>query len=434
MLVTSGEHYGAVLNLDFDYKRYLRALAADKLNLTRVFTGAYREVPGSFHIADNTLAPAPGRFIAPWPETGGKFDLTRWNDAYFRRLADFMSEASRHGVVVELNLFCPYYEDAMWNLSPLNAKNNINDVGAASRTDVLTMKDSRLVEIEDALVRKLVTELRGFDNLYYEIANEPYFGGVTLDWQQHISGVIAEAEAGSPQRHLISQNIANGSKVVTGADPRVSIFNFHYSRPPEAVAQNYALDKVIGCNETGFDGGADATYRIQGWAFLMSGGALYNNLDYSFTAGHENGTYAVPQATPGGGSVALRKQLRVLREFFNTIPFTGMQPVRIAANDASAHVLANAGKQYAVYLHRGKVVKDSKPPYQVDRAPAASHFVLSIPTGSYDGEWVSTLDGKTVHRERFEHSGGERRFQSPPYSEDIALRFKSRGEYHGRGQ
>ena len=126
VLVTSGEHYGAVLNLDFDYKRYLRTLAADKLNLTRVFTGAYREAPGNFHITDNTLAPAAGRFIAPWPESGGKFDLTRWNDAYFLRLSDFMSEASKHGVIVEMNLFCPYYEDAMWDLSPLNAKNNTN--------------------------------------------------------------------------------------------------------------------------------------------------------------------------------------------------------------------------------------------------------------------------------------------------------------------
>ncbi len=34
-LITSGEHYGAVLNLDFDYAKYLTALARDRLNLTR---------------------------------------------------------------------------------------------------------------------------------------------------------------------------------------------------------------------------------------------------------------------------------------------------------------------------------------------------------------------------------------------------------------
>ncbi len=32
MLITSGEHYGAVLNADFDYVKYLDALAQDGLN------------------------------------------------------------------------------------------------------------------------------------------------------------------------------------------------------------------------------------------------------------------------------------------------------------------------------------------------------------------------------------------------------------------
>ena len=47
-LITSGEHYGAVLNLDFDYFRYLNELQARGFNLTRVSSGAYREVAGSF--------------------------------------------------------------------------------------------------------------------------------------------------------------------------------------------------------------------------------------------------------------------------------------------------------------------------------------------------------------------------------------------------
>src|SRR5436189_5765673 len=61
LLITSGEHYGAVLNLDFDYVRYLETLKADGLNLTRTFTGAYVEPMGAFNIASNTLAPAAGR-------------------------------------------------------------------------------------------------------------------------------------------------------------------------------------------------------------------------------------------------------------------------------------------------------------------------------------------------------------------------------------
>ena len=57
-LITSGEHYGAVLNLDFNYVKYLEELASKKLNGTRTFSGAYVEPQGAFNIAQNTLAPA----------------------------------------------------------------------------------------------------------------------------------------------------------------------------------------------------------------------------------------------------------------------------------------------------------------------------------------------------------------------------------------
>lgn len=43
VLITSAEHYGAVINLEFDFLTYLNKLRDDGLNLTRVFTGAYRE-------------------------------------------------------------------------------------------------------------------------------------------------------------------------------------------------------------------------------------------------------------------------------------------------------------------------------------------------------------------------------------------------------
>ncbi len=66
VLIGSGEHYGALMNLDFDYRKYFDTLAADGMVLTRVFSGAYVEPEGAFKIARNTLAPLPGRFIAPW--------------------------------------------------------------------------------------------------------------------------------------------------------------------------------------------------------------------------------------------------------------------------------------------------------------------------------------------------------------------------------
>src|SRR5438093_1988286 len=116
-LITSGEHYGAVLNLEFDYVKYLDTLAKDGLNLTRTFSGAYVEPFGAFNIASNTLAPRADRFICPWARGdtpgyangGNKFDLTKWDEAYLERLKDCVAHAGRRGVVVEMNLFCPIY-------------------------------------------------------------------------------------------------------------------------------------------------------------------------------------------------------------------------------------------------------------------------------------------------------------------------------------
>src|SRR6185369_3001313 len=56
ILITSAEHYGAVLNPDFDYIKYLDELAAHGLNNTRTFTGVYCEDARSFGITRNVLA------------------------------------------------------------------------------------------------------------------------------------------------------------------------------------------------------------------------------------------------------------------------------------------------------------------------------------------------------------------------------------------
>ena len=215
VLITSGEHYGAVLNLDFDYVKYLDTLAADGLNLTRTFTGAYIEPQGAFNIAENTLAPKAGRFISPWARSGqaDKFDLTKWDPAYFSRLKDFVAQAGKRGIVVELALFCPMYEDMQWKLSPMNAANNINGIGAIGRNDVHTLdRNGGLLPVQEALVRKIVAELHDAENLCYEICNEPYFGGVTMAWQHHIADVITDAEKDFAYKHLITQNIATAPR------------------------------------------------------------------------------------------------------------------------------------------------------------------------------------------------------------------------------
>ena len=427
LLLTSGEHYGAVLNPDFDYIKYLDTLAKDQLNLTRTMTGgAYVEPSGAFNIAQNTLAPKPGRFLCPWPRSdqpgyangGNKFDLARWDENFFARFRDFVQQASRRGVVVEVNLFCPFYDDSQWRISPIHPQNNINHTPEVARTNVYTMdRHGGLLEIQERLVRKFVAELAEFDNVYYEICNEPYFGGVTLEWQRHIADVIVAAQQGHARRKLISQNIANQSARVTQPHPAVSIFNFHYATPPDAVTINYALNKVIGDNETGFRGTNDAPYRLEAWEFILAGGGLFNHLDYSFVAGHEDGAFLYPANQPGGGNPVFRRQMRILGDFIRSFDFIKMRPDASILTEGlpkgvSVRALVEAGRAYAIHLNRG--------------GASVSNLALTLPRGAYRAEWINPLTGKTEATEEFQHENGVRRLTVPGDFGQLALRLKAR--------
>ncbi len=429
VLITSGEHYGAVLNRAFDYKKYLKTLESLGFNLTRTFSGAYCEPLGAFGIQNNTLAPTKGRLICPWARSnqpgyangGNKFDLAQWDTGYFKRLRDFVGEAGKKGVVVELVLFCPFYKDEMWKLSPMNAANNVNGIGQVERNEAYTLKHPRLLAVQDAMVRRIVEQLSDFDNVYYEICNEPYQrSGQSQRWQAHIAETIVEAEANSGAKHLIAQNLPwrqrNLPKKMSGRiEPvqHVSILNFHYGSPPTPVRFYYDLNKVVAYDETGFAGSEPKAYRLGGWDFIIAGGAVYDNLDYSFTVGHEDGTARIN--APGGGGPVLHKQLGILRDFINSFDFIKMRPDNSVIkgglpDNATARALVERGRAYAIYVNGG----------------TRADLLVALPAGKYEVEWLNTKTGRIDKKQTFEHSGGHRLLGSPTYKDDIALRISRR--------
>ncbi|MFN0067848.1 MAG: PA14 domain-containing protein [Limisphaerales bacterium] len=421
VIVTSGEHYGAVVNADFDFRRYLDTLAKDGLNGTRVFSGTYVETGGNFGINANTLDPSPGRFLGPWArgdqpgyaDGGNKFDLMRFDPAYFARLRGFVAHAGQRGVVVEVVLFCPLYEDSMWRVSPMNAANNVNGLGSIPRQDVLTLgRSGGLLAVQEAVARKIVAELRGFDNVSFEICNEPYAVNppVPDDWQRRMTDVVADAMKDWPRPALISWNIANQSAKVENPHPAVSLFNFHYATPPDAVAMNRHLKRPIGDNETGFRGTNDAPYRMEAWDFLIAGGALFNHLDYSFAVGHEDGTFVYPATQPGGGNPTLRRQLGFLGQFMR-----GLDVVRMAPDDAviaggipdggTARALVEPGRTYAMYLRKAAATGPFSVRWSGSLTPAADGEHL-FHTTSNDGVRLD-VDGRRIIDHWTDHGATE---------------------------
>ena len=446
VLVTSAEHYGSVLNPDFDYVRYLDTLQKDGLNLTRLFIGTYLERPGDFGIKWNTLAPAAGRALTPWARSsepgavwgGAKFDLDKWDENFFTRLKDFVTQADRRGVVVEVTLFSDYYGTRQ---SPLFKENNVNGVGDVPSEQMNTQTSNTVLAHQQRVVNRVVREINPFDNVIFEIQNEPWVAdGVltrvllpslttadfkdpiqfwknrvsvasdaSLAWQRLVASWITEAERSLPKRHLISQNYANFVQPLAAIDPTISVLNFHYGWP-DLVRLNYGFDRVLSVNETGFAGREDATYRKQAWRFMLAGGGAFNSLDYSFTVGHEDGT-TINEA-PGGGSVALRRQLGVLRRFLEASPLPRMRPDNstvLHAPGTVPFVLSTADRRNVLLYLDGK---------------GPTMLSLELPPGTYAAEWLEPATGTILKPETVNHSGGRVTLASPPFAEEIALALR----------
>jgi hypothetical protein len=443
-LVGSGEHYGAVLNGDFDYAKYLATLEAEGMNYTRLFGGSYVEVPGkSFGILRNDLAPASGRFVAPWARSetagyaggGNKFDLEKWNPEYFARLHGFLAEAERRKIVVEITLFSSQYAEAQWAMSPFNRANNVNHTDAIDWRKVNTLENGNVLAHQEKYVRKLVREANRSPNVIFEIANEPWsdrpvlanvvnpylFAGrdqypnsvdlpddLSMTWQTRVAEWITSEESKLPNRHLIAQNCCNFVYPMRQTIPGVSVVNFHYAYP-EAAVLNYGLGKPLSYDETGFLGREDEKYARQAWNFMLSGGGVFDNLDYSFSVGDEDGKDHEANG-PGGGSPELRRRLRILSDFLRDLPLVEMAPDFDTVQQAGGvvtHMLSSHAGEYAMYV-------DGDGPAEIR---------LKLPPGKYSGSWVDAITGERKDVGGFNHPGGEKILKTPAFRNGIAARI-----------
>jgi hypothetical protein len=159
---------------------------------------------------------------------------------------------------------------------------------------------------------------------------------------------------------------------------------------------------------------------MEAWDFIIAGGGLFNHLDYSFVAGHEDGAFEYPDTQPGGGSPALRKQLKVLAEFVHGFDFVRMKPdneviVEVPAG-VTARALGEPGRAYAIYVRPAPEAKGG------EAASPIESLALELPAGRYDAQWINVLDGAVEWSEAFEHAGGRKVLSAPAYREDIAIK------------
>jgi hypothetical protein len=446
VLITSAEHYGAVVNKEFDYIAYLDSLSSYGLNYTRIYPGFLFEPVGKFG-KGNTLGVKPASLVVPWRRSkvpgyalsGNKFDLDRWDPEYFRRLKDFVARAGERGVVVEICFFNAQYSDT-WPISPLYYENNVQGAGKCEFQDAQTLRHADLVQREADYVSKITQEVNAYDNVVLEICDEaPDIGNPptpideAAQWVKHLAGVVKNVEASLPKKHLIAQQMEGplGGAFDFVGYPDISIIVTQYVWEAglqmggmKALDYMYGRNKPIEFNETAYypfwyKGDKVGASRAEAWEFMVGGGASFNQLNGVFTV--ENPAGKTPD------NMQVMAALRSLKEFIHSFDFLKMRPDISFVRDGIppgtyCRGMSEPGKQYALYHHHSTGGYGSM--YTVTPGDYTEDLVLELPAGTYKVDWVNPATGTVLRTETVNHSGGSLKSTTPKHSVDAVLRIK----------
>lgn len=197
-----------------DWKEYLDMMESKRHNFMRFWVWEH-PYGSSWSTMPITIEPMPYQRVGKERAFDGrpKFDLSKWNDDYFRRLRERVMDAGARGIYVSVMLFQGWSLNKMgikgtdpFNSHPFNIANNINGVDVKDkgidRQDLPTLHslgNKEVLKRQEAYVRKVIETVNDLDNVLYEIINE----GGTTEWCYHMIDFIHETEKKMPKQHMV---------------------------------------------------------------------------------------------------------------------------------------------------------------------------------------------------------------------------------------
>ncbi len=473
VLVTPTEHYGAVMNRPFRFERYL-ADAADKgITLTRLFV-LFRELQVPLN-PYSTCKPEGPDYVTPFERTGPgraldgelKFNLDRPNAEFYDRLHRYLSLASDYGIIVEVVLLSNTYNDRVWSLNPLHASNNVNGLPEAHWQEYVTMRHEALFERQAKHVRRIVTEANRYDNVIYEICNEPgvHSAGKAGDpspedvnaWLSALIHVVRETETDRINQHLIA-----GQESYTAYDEPpplqqpsdrsfheldYDVVNMHPLPNTLYSGQNYHMgdfmskqlrlralrdyclatygepkplnqdEDNIASQYRDFDGWT--IHRKRAWVTLLSG-AHYDYIDFSILPWQETGT---PESQRH-----IRSWLGYLSKFIHSVDLVRAKPLPGFLKAQPEHTLEAVfgveGEDYCIYLADERELQaarglDDVPPGA--GTPISGEIVFDLPDGDYEAAGYDPTTGQYSPGMRLT-GGADTRLSLADFTHDTVVR------------
>lgn len=346
-----------------------------------------------------------------WPRSGPgealdgkpKFDLSRFNEAYFERLRDRVAAARDRGIYVGVMLFGGYYEcTGGWRGNPFHAANNINGIDGDRDVDgkgleTHTLDVPAITRLQEAYVRKVIDTVNGFDNVLYEVGNECHTSSVA--WQHHLIRFIRDYEKGKPKQHPV------GMTALWGEDPEQDN-RVLFESPADWVSPQVS-DAEVRADLPPANGRKVSVLDSDHWfilAILKDPAFGRDWIWKAFCRGHnpilmeqvplDSGS-EVPVTTDDPGHAASRRAMGVSWNLARRMDLTAMAPR--SELSSTTYCLAASGREYVVYVP----------------APGAA-LTVTLEAGSYDAEWVGPLDGGRKAVGRVDADGGDHEFKPPP--------------------
>lgn len=394
----------------FDWSGYLDFLEKYHHNFIRLWawdstawdTRANEKLGKDFiHIA----APLPWERTGPGKAIDGKpkFDLTRFDPAYFERLRSRVVAAGERGIYVSVMFFEGWGlfhgnrrrgtdEGWAWKNHPFNPANNINHLSVegadALSGRVHNLRNPEVNRLQAAYIRKVVDTVNDLDNVLYEVINE----GGEQEWNWWVIRTVQEYERTKPRQHPVGNTGHGAERIKTMlASPADWVSpgraDGYAEDPPAWNEKKVSLldtDHVWGV-------GGNATWVWK--SFLRGHNPIFMDPYDGSVLGADRGWEAIRRAL--GQSRALADRMNLAR----MIPHNELA--------STQYCLADPGREYVVLQ------------------PAKGEaFTLELKAGTYQAEWIDASGGSAAGNERIECSDGKRQFKAP-FPVEAALHLKA---------
>jgi hypothetical protein len=458
---------------------FLNDLQGKGLNKIRLWL-ALNHSPGSRPIdspgtpTHNDLTPYTYEQPFKWDPVNKFWNLDVWEQGFFDRVSQVVSDAQSRGIIVEVTLFDGFlgaFENSPWNdrnNSPQGVNKSLSAEKYFTAYDNVT-GDSNLGNQyvrtrQRAFIQKMVSTLNSFDNFYWEVSNEPDLANedmtATINWHKDMIQEIVNAEAPLAKKHMIAVNFSQDQTINWAAmQANIKIIDGHYvaisdfaGRPRNGAVEMIRtflkptqagnVDKTFGFNEgrisPNVTGADENSVRAEAWEFMLYEGGSLDHLGYEWKF---NPT-----------SANIRAQLGVLAKFLNgqysggVLVTPGLTLTNVSRQimnpvswcpDIAAYGTGNTywgamqwtRNEYALYIHHSALSTGSFKKYDplVTSGGYSHNFRLNLGSlaGNFTARWIDPKTGLDVASpHNFFWPANGTLYQLPPspsYNFDIVL-------------